>query len=179
MKKIILAGYGGQGMLLCGQVLALAAMKDGVNVTWLPSYGPEMRGGAASCAVVVSEKPIGSPVVKYAGLVAVMSQPALEKYHAAVEAGGFLLYNSAIVNIPEKRAGVRYAGVDFSGLTAELGNPKALNMLVLGKLNELMQCVSMPALQAALEEIFGEKGAGLLELNKRAIIMGMGAPSLS
>ncbi len=93
MNKIILAGYGGQGMLLCGQMLAYAAMKDGYHVTWLPSYGPEMRGGAASCSVVISKNPVGSPVVQFADAVIAVSQPAFEKYHDAVKEGGTVLYH--------------------------------------------------------------------------------------
>jgi len=162
-------------MLFCGQVLSLAAMKDGFYVTWLPSYGPEMRGGAASCAVMVAEKPIGSPVVKFAGLAAVMSQPACDKYHAAVAQGGVLLYNSAIVTPGARRDDIRYIGIDFSRLAGELGNPKVLSTLVLGSLNELLKCVSEPALLLALEEKFTEKGTALLELNKRAVALGANA----
>lgn len=173
MHKIILAGYGGQGMLLCGQVLAYAAMKDGFNVTWLPSYGPEMRGGAASCSVVISERTVGSPVVQYADIVAAMSQPAFDKYHSAVADGGCLLYNSDLISATGKREGIQYIGIDFSHLTIELGNPKATNMIVLGSLNELLQRVSISALHAALEYKFGKKKADLIELNKKAIEMGI------
>jgi len=175
MKKIILAGYGGQGMLLAGQILALAAMNEKFHVTWLPTYGPEMRGGAAACAVVVSEKPVGSPVVQSADLVVAMSQPALDKYHGAVAPGGFLLYSSSLVTVPEKRADIHYVGVDFSALTTELGNSKVGNMIVLGSLNELIKCVSTEALHAALREKFGDKKAELLALNERAIAVGVDA----
>ena len=175
MHKMILAGYGGQGMLLCGQVLAYAAMKDGYNVTWLPSYGPEMRGGAAACSVVVSKKPVGSPVVQSASLVVAMSQPAFDKYHTSVADGGYLLYHSALITIPEKRDGVNYVGIDFSHLSAELGNPKTASMIVLGSLNEILQCVSTPALHTALEYKFGAKKAGLVELNQKAIAAGIEA----
>ncbi|MCL2488213.1 MAG: 2-oxoacid:acceptor oxidoreductase family protein [Oscillospiraceae bacterium] len=175
MYKLILAGYGGQGMLLAGQMLAFAAMTDGMNVIWLPSYGPEMRGGAASCSVVISEKPVGSPVVQNACLVAAMSQPALDKYHGSVAPGGILLYNSALVTVAEKRDGIQYAGIDFSELTHQLGNPKVYNMIVLGALNELLQCVSIPALHAALEDKFGGKKAELIALNEMAIEAGVAA----
>ena len=175
MHKMILAGYGGQGMLLGGQILALAAMNDGFNVTWFPSYGPEMRGGAAACSVVVSEKPVGSPVVQFADLVVAMSQPAFDKYNASVANGGILLYNSALVNATEEREGVRYVGIDFSALAAELGNVKAINMIVLGCLNELLQCVSIQSLHGALKEKFGGKSAQLVALNEQAIAMGVAA----
>lgn len=175
MHKMILAGYGGQGMLLCGQILAYAAMQDGFHVTWLPSYGPEMRGGAAACSVVVSEKPIGSPVVPFAHLVAAMSQPAFDKYHASVASGGILLYHSALVTVAGRRTDIRYVGINFSHLSAELGNPKAANMIVLGSIDGLLQCVTVSALHAALRYKFGEKKADLLELNEKAIAMGMEA----
>ena len=173
--KIILAGFGGQGMLLCGQVLGYAAMRDGFHVTWFPTYGAEMRGGAAACSVVISSKPVGSPVVPKADLVAVMSQPAFDKYHRSVADNGILLYNSDIVTVKEKRDNVRYIGVGFSRLAADLGNPVVANMIVLGSLNELLQCVSVPALFLSVENKFGEKKAALLELNRKAIEMGIGA----
>lgn len=175
MHKMILAGYGGQGMLLCGQILAYAAMQDNFHVTWLPSYGPEMRGGAASCAVVISEKPIGSPVVPSADLVAAMSQPAFDKYHASVAGGGILLYHSALVTVAERRPDIQYIGIDFSRLSAELGNAKVANMIALGSINELLKCVNVPALHAALKYKFGKKKADLLALNEKAIAAGMEA----
>jgi len=175
MYKMILAGYGGQGMLLSGQVLSLAAINDGYKVTWFPSYGPEMRGGAAACSVVVSEKPIGSPVVKSADLVAAVSQPAFDKYHAAVVSGGTILYNSNIIVVSDKRDDIRYTGIDFSRLTMDIGNSKVYNMLVLGSIKELLGCVTVPSLTAALKEKFGEKKKDLLELNEKAILMGIEA----
>lgn len=177
MYKIILAGYGGQGMLLCGQLLAYAAMTDGRHVTWFPSYGPEMRGGAAACTVIISEKPVGSPVAQYVDIVAAMSQPALEKYHGAVKDGGTLLYNSALVSVPEKRANIHYLGIDFSHLGTELGNSKAVNMIVLGSLNELLQCVAVSSIHSALVYKFGENNTKLLELNKKALQMGQASIS--
>ncbi|MCL2884248.1 MAG: 2-oxoacid:acceptor oxidoreductase family protein [Oscillospiraceae bacterium] len=175
MKKILLAGYGGQGMLLCGQILAFAAMQEGQHVTWLPSYGPEMRGGAASCMVVISEKPVGSPVIQFADLVAAMSQPAFDKYHASVATGGVLLYHSALVTLSERRGDVRYVGLDFARLAAEAGNPKVSNMLALGSLNVLLPCVGVPALRAALEDKFGKTKAALIEVNEKAIAVGIEA----
>ena len=173
MQKIILAGYGGQGMLLCGQVLAFAAMKDGFHSTWLPTYGPEMRGGAAACFVVVSDKTIGSPVVKTADLIAVMSQPAFDRYCNSAVSGGYVLYNSELVTVTEKRADIQYVAVEFSSLAMELGDLKVANMLVLGCLNKLLSCLSMSAIQEGIIDKFSSKGSELVDLNMKAVKMGM------
>jgi len=173
MHKIILAGYGGQGMLLCGQILANAAMIDGFHVTWFPTYGPEMRGGAAACSVVISGKPIGSPAIKSAGLIAVMSQPAFDKYHSHVEAGGYMMYNSELVTPQDKRTDIMYVDAEYSRLSAELGNLKVANMLVLGGINEILSCVSATALNQVIRNVFGEKDKALAELNENAIEVGI------
>ncbi len=175
MNKIILAGYGGQGMLLCGQMLAYAAMKDGYYVTWLPSYGPEMRGGAASCSVVISENPVGSPVVQFADAVIAVSQPAFEKYHDSVKEGGTVLYHSALVTVKEKKPGIKYIGIDYTSLAAELKNPKTANMIVLGSLNEVLKCVRISALHESLKYKFGDKKPELVEINEQAIEAGIKA----
>jgi len=170
MKKMILAGFGGQGMLLCGQLLAYAAMAEGLNVTWFPSYGPEMRGGAAACTVVVSEKPVGSPVVQFADIVVTASQPAFEKYNKSVAEGGTMLYHSAFVKITEKRDDVKYIGVDFAELTKDF--PKAANVAMLGAINKLAGCASIESLRAALVYKFGNKNEKVLVINENAIAIG-------
>ncbi len=172
MHKVILAGYGGQGMLLCGQILAYAAMKDGFNVTWLPTYGPEMRGGAAACSVVISEKPIGSPVIERADAVIAMSQPAFDRYQDDVADGGFILYNEGLVTISEKRENVKYVGVDYAKMASDLGNAKTSNMIVLGSVNALLSCVGVPALKEGLQYKFGGKKAEVIALNEKAIEVG-------
>ena len=177
MHKIILAGYGGQGMLLCGQVLAFAAMKDGFNVTWFPSYGPEMRGGAASCSVIISEKKIDSPVVKNADACVAMSQPAFDKYNATIAQGGSMIYNSDIITVNNKRDDIKYIGIDFSLLATGVGNLIVSNMVALGSLNGLFSLVSEPSLNLSLEDKFGVKKAELIGLNKKAIDAGVKAVS--
>ncbi|MDR1700556.1 MAG: 2-oxoacid:acceptor oxidoreductase family protein [Lachnoclostridium sp.] len=175
MNKIIIAGYGGQGMLLCGQMLAYAAMKDGYHVTWLPSYGPEMRGGAASCSVVISKNPIGSPVIQFADAVVAVSQPAYEKYRDSVKEGGFLIYHSALVKLRDKKPGVQYIGIDFTELAAELKNPRTANMIVLGSINEVLHCVHVSALFQSIQYKFGIKKAELVKLNEEAVELGIKA----
>ena len=175
MKKMILAGFGGQGILLCGQLLAYAAMTDGQNVTWFPSYGPEMRGGAAACTIVVSEKPVGSPVVQFADVVLAASQPAFEKYKNSIAEGGTLVYHSAFVNITEKRDGINYIGIDFAELTKDF--PKAANIVMLGALNGLTNCASSDSLSKSLVYKFGNKNADMLAVNEKAIEIGTKAVS--
>jgi 2-oxoglutarate ferredoxin oxidoreductase subunit gamma len=175
MNKIILAGYGGQGMLLCGQLLAYAAMNDGKHVTWLPSYGPEMRGGAASCSVVISEKPIGSPFVQNADAVVALNKPSFDKFHSSVKPGGSMIYNSSMIEAGELRDDIHYYAIDFTEIAMGLNNIRVANMVALGSLNEVLQCVDNKAIVEALEHKFGEGKAHLIEINKTAIKKGVHA----
>jgi len=172
MRKLILSGYGGQGLLLCGQLLAFASMKEGKYITWFPTYGAEVRGGAAYCSVVISEKAVGSPVVHKADIVVACSQPSLDKFHGSIADGGLLVYHSAIVKNIEKRAGVHYLGIDFSALANAIHFPKAANMAVLGALSELLK-ISRGSVSEALASKFGGKSAQILEMNEAAVDLGI------
>jgi len=171
MLKLILSGYGGQGMLLCGQLLAYASMIEGKEVTWFPTYGAEVRGGAANCSVVISDKPVGSPVIDKADALIACSQPSMDKFHDMVSDGGLVLYHSAIVKNVEKKPGVRYVGVDFSALANTIEFPKAANMVVLGALGSLLN-VSETAIAEALKYKFSGMRPGILELNEKAVELG-------
>ena len=172
MHKLILSGYGGQGMLLCGQMLAYASMKEGKNITWLPTYGAEVRGGAAYCSVVISERAIGSPVIHKADIVVACSQPSLDKFHGVIKEGGLLVYHSAIVKKIERRADIDYLGVDFTALSNTINFPKAANMIVLGVLSDLMN-VGRESVSEALKYKFGGKAAQIIEINEKAVSLGI------
>ena len=172
MHKLILSGYGGQGMLLCGQLLAYASMKEGKQITWFPTYGAEVRGGAAYCSVVISEKAVGSPVIHKADTVVACSQPAFDKFHSLVAEGGQMIYHSTIVKNIEKRADINYLGVDFSALAQTIRFPKAANMVALGLLGELLG-ISRASVSEGLQFKFSGKSAQVIEINEKAVDLGI------
>ena len=134
-EQIILAGFGGQGVLLAGQIIAYAGMNEGKNVSWLPSYGPEMRGGTANCNVVVSDEEVGSPVVVEADCLIVMNRPSLEKYEKDLKPGGLLLLDSDLIEIEPTRTDIKVIKVPANSLAEQAGSIKAANMVMLGAYN--------------------------------------------
>jgi 2-oxoglutarate ferredoxin oxidoreductase subunit gamma len=130
--EIIFAGFGGQGVLFAGQILALAATAAGKHVAWVPAYGPEMRGGTANVAVIISDEEIGSLVVSSPTAAVVMNPPSLEKYENTVKEGGILIVNSSMVAEPPKRSGIQIVSVAANDIAAELGNNQLANMVMLG-----------------------------------------------
>src|SRR5512141_3505554 len=131
-KEIIIAGFGGQGVLFGGQVVAYAAMDAGKEVTWIPSYGPEMRGGTANCTVVVADEEIGSPVVKNPDTVLAMNLPSLDKYEPMIKPGGVLVINASMVDRPAKRTDIRVVAIPCNEIAEELGSPRLANMVAAG-----------------------------------------------
>jgi len=127
-RDVIMAGFGGQGILLIGKMLAYAGMHEGKQVSWLPSYGPEMRGGTCNCTVVVSDKPVGSPVIRSPRAVLAMNLPSLEKFEADIRPGGLLLINSSLIDRGSKRDDLTVIKVPANQLAADLGNPRGANM---------------------------------------------------
>ena len=168
----IFAGFGGQGVLLIGQLIAYAGMYEGRNVSWLPSYGPEMRGGTATCSVVVSDDPIASPVLSMADCVIAMNTPSLEKFEANVNPGGKLFINSSIIEKKATRTDIDVYYVPCNEIADQLGNPKVLNMAMLGAFLEATNVVKVDSVLDALLYKLGEKKAKLIPLNRQAIEMG-------
>ena len=123
-KEYIFAGFGGQGMLLIGKFLAMACMLDGKHVSWLPSYGPEMRGGTANCSVIVSDDPVASPLVDMADCVVAMNRPSLDKFESHVKPGGVLVINSSIIDRKAERDDIQVVYCDANGIAESVGNPK-------------------------------------------------------
>jgi 2-oxoglutarate ferredoxin oxidoreductase subunit gamma len=172
-QEIVFSGFGGQGALFAGQVLAYAAMDEGLNVTWIPSYGPEMRGGTAHCTVVVSDKIIGSPVVSRPSIAAVFNLPSFERYEPLVSASGLLVVNTSLVTQHSSRTDIDIVYVPASDTANELGNSRLANMIVLGALLTQRPLVSIEAAKKALTEHIADRHRDTLDLNYRAIEMGV------
>ena len=171
-KEIICAGFGGQGVLLLGQLLAYAGLQEGKNVSWLPSYGPEMRGGTANCCVVVSEEEVGSPVVTEADVVIVMNRPSFEKYEASVAPGGKLFVNSSLIDLKTDRADIETYSVPVNAIADEIGNGRVANMVMLGAVLEKTHIVSPDTVLSCLRASFGERKAHLIPVNAEALQKG-------
>jgi len=168
---ILSAGFGGQGIMMLGQMLSLLGMRHGLSVTWLPSYGPEMRGGTANCSVVLSRDPIGSPVVESPELLIAMNGPSLEKFLPRVAPGGLLLYNASIIEQAPVREGITIIGVPAAEMAREAGSERAANVVMLGVVAGWYDSFGPEAMQSVLADFFPKKD--LLALNTRALEAGM------
>ena len=177
MEEIIVAGSGGQGVLLLGEALARGVIEAGNNATWLPSYGPEMRGGTANCSVVLSSEPIGSPLIDEPTILVCFNQPSLTKFAPTVAKGGLIVLNEDAINTwPEVAPDIEWVKLKAGSIAGELGNERTINMVMLGALLSKRDFVSMDNIIAALTEIWGEERAGkLMPLNLRAIEAGKSA----
>ena len=174
LQEMIFAGFGGQGVLSMGTILAYAAMREGKEVSWMPSYGPEMRGGTANCIVNISDQPISSPVVNEYDLGVVLNQPSLKKFESKVKKGGILIWESTNIKKAPKRTDVQlYALPAVEIATNELKNVKVMNMIVLGALLKLKQIVKKESVLIALKAALPERHHHLLPLNEKAINLGM------
>ncbi len=151
--EMIFAGFGGQGVMLMGQILAYAGMLEDKHVSWLPSYGPEMRGGTANCTVVVAEQHVGSPVVTRPNLVVAMNLPSLDKFEVSIKPGGLLIYNSSLISRQPGRNDIEVLAVPANEIANELGNDRVSNMVVLGALLGKRPMVKMESIHAALRHI--------------------------
>ena len=172
-EKIICAGFGGQGVMLIGQLISYAGMLEGKEVSWLPSYGPEMRGGTANCSVMVSERTIGSPVITNDATTAiVMNLPSLDKFESDVAAKGNLLINSSLIEKKASRSDITAYYVPANEIAVELGNSRVANMVMLGAYLELTKIVEVDSVMKALKKIFGEGKAHLLDVNQVALQKG-------
>ena len=171
--EIVCAGFGGQGVMLIGQLLAYGGMLEGKEVTWFPSYGPEMRGGTANCSVVISDQPIGSPVVAEPDGLIAMNGPSLKRFMGSVKPGGVIVYNASLINeAPEERPGVRLFAIAANELAEELGNDKVGNMVALGAFLSLSKVVGLASVEAALHQVLPERRHHLIPLNISALRRG-------
>ncbi len=172
-EKCILAGFGGQGIMLMGQLLAQAALDEGLEVSWLPSYGPEMRGGTANCSVIISPEQIPSPVIAHdATSLIVMNLPSMEKFVPDLVPGGYALVNSSLIEEKVTRPHVTAIYVPANDIALELGNQTMTNMVMLGAFVQVTGCVRPESVLGALEHKLGERKAHLMELNRVAFARG-------
>ncbi len=172
--QIVIAGFGGQGLLFSGKVLAYAGLLEGRELSWLPSYGPEMRGGTANCNVILSDTPVGSPIVQKPNVLMVMNNPSLDKYEDAVAPGGKIFIDATLISRKVQRTDVEAYYIPATKLAAELGTPTLANMLLLGALVEKTGCVKAESLAPALRKVIPARKAELFESNMQAIEAGRG-----
>ena len=173
-EEIIVSGFGGQGSLFAGQLLAYAAMDQGLYVTWIPSYGPEMRGGRARCTVVVSDEEIGAPLVRRPSAAIVLNIPSMEAFEPAVKPGGVLIVNSSMVPDASDRDDITVVYVPASNLATELGSVRLANVICLGALVKATGVLPVDAIAGALDDHLPERHRKLLALNKEALGTGAG-----
>ena len=175
-QKVIMAGFGGQGVMAIGRLLAYAGMLEDKNVTWMPSYGPEMRGGTANCAVVVSDDEVGSPLISKDGTAAiVMNLPSMNKFEKELIPGGKLIINKSLIDAEPARNDLDVYYIPANELALELGNSKVANMVMLGAYLEITEAVEVDSILKAFVKVFGEDKSDLLQLNKEALLKGAGA----
>lgn len=170
--QVICAGFGGQGVMSMGQLLTYAGMIEGKNVSWLPSYGPEMRGGTANCGVIVSDKPVGSPIVTDATAAIIMNLPSLIKFEKDLVKDGLLLINSSLIEQKASREDVKAYYIPANDLAVEMGNAKVANMIMLGAFLEITKAVEVESILEALKKVFGPGKEHLLPVNREALEKG-------
>ena len=171
-NETLIAGFGGQGVLFTGKVLAYAGLEDGREVTWLPSYGPEMRGGTANCTVVISDEEIGSAQVMNPRAAIVMNQPSLDKYEALVAPGGYLVVNTSMVNRKASRTDISVIEIPGTELSEELGDKRLANIVMLGGLAAKADFLNLKSIEKGIEKSLSKDKKNLLNMNIKALQKG-------
>lgn len=168
-EELVFAGFGGQGTLTAGKILAYAGMDANMNVSWLPSYGPEMRGGTANCSVILSDEPIGSPIVLEPSCAVVMNRPSMDKFEGTIKKGGLLVIDSDLVNRAPERKDIEVISVPAESIAEEIGNKKIANMVLLGAVVKKTGIVSMEML---LDSLKAHSKPKFFDANKAALEKG-------
>ena len=171
-KEVIISGFGGQGALFAGQLLAYTALEQGLHVTWFPSYGPEMRGGTAHCTIILGDEEIGSPIVKNPTGIIVMNIPSLDRYEQLVESGGFLVVNTSLVDRIPEREDIEVILVPAIDIAEKLGDKRMANLVLLGALMDRMGTLSIDQIGESLGRHIPEHRRNLLEANLKALAKG-------
>ena len=172
-KEIIISGFGGQGVLSMGKILAYSGLMEGKEVTWMPAYGPEQRGGTANVTVIVSDERISSPILSRYDVAIVLNQPSLEKFEPKVKPGGILIYDGYGIINPPTRSDIQVYRIDAMDKAADMKNAKVFNMIVLGGLLKVCSVVSTEGLHSALFKSLPERHHALIPLNMQAVEEGM------
>ena len=170
--SVIMSGFGGQGVMSMGQLLAYASLYEGKEATWLPSYGPEMRGGTANCTVIVADEPVASPLVSRPDACVVMNRPSLDRFEPTVKPGGLLLVNSSLCDKPPTRTDLRIISLPATDLAAELGDTRVANMVALGGLLAAEPVVTIASVVDALKKALPPHRQHLIPLNEKALELG-------
>lgn len=170
--SIILAGFGGQGILSAGKIIAESALMEGREVSWFPSYGPEMRGGTANCSVVISDEAIGSPVINEADVLIAMNGPSLEKFARQVKPGGLIIVDSTLVKGKPERKDIKFIPIPASSLASESGNMAFASIILIGCLTKQTGAISRKSLEAALTDTLPEKHHHLIPAEMAAFDQG-------
>lgn len=171
-KQFLFSGFGGQGILFAGKFMAYKGLTEGKQVSWLPSYGPEMRGGTASCGVIVGDSPVGSPIVSKPDILIAMNLPSLDKYESAVVPGGKIFYDSSLIARDVKRTDVEAYKIPSTEMADKNGFPTLANMIIVGKILSTLDEFTKEGVKAALGKVISAKHADMLEVNLKAISLG-------
>ena len=171
-SKILIAGFGGQGILFAGKVLAYKGLVENKQLSWLPSYGPEMRGGTANCNVIISDEPVGSPIIDDPDVLIVMNLPSLDKYENAAVKGAKIFVDSTLINRKVEREDVDVYYIPATKMAQELGVPTLANMIILGKVIKETGVVSFEGMEEALKKVVSARKANLIDVNLKAIKAG-------
>jgi len=171
-EKIVSSGFGGQGVLLIGKLLALSGMESGKKVSWVPSYGPEMRGGTANCTVIISDEEISSPLAPTPDSLITMNKPSLEKFESSIKENGVLIMNSSLIDIEPKRNDLKIVSVPANELAEKAGNAKSANMAILGAYISATNVVSIDSVKKAIEKEMKGAKAKFLSVNLKALELG-------
>lgn len=172
LEELIIAGFGGQGVLSMGMTLAYSGMVEGKEVTWMPSYGPEMRGGTANCITIISNDKISSPIISVFDSAIVLNQPSMDKFESKIKPGGLLMYESTSVTHPSKRTDIEVIGIPAAQEAVKMKNSKVLNMIMLGAYLERKPVIKIESVIEALKKVLPEHHHHLLPLNKKALERG-------
>lgn len=171
-KQMLFSGFGGQGILFAGKFTAYKGLIDGKQVSWLPSYGPEMRGGTASCSVIVSDEPVGSPIVSKPDILIAMNLPSLDRFEKAVVPGGMIFADSTLIERKVARDDVKAFYIPATALASENGIPTLANMIIVGKILKELNDFGSESVEAALKKVISAKHADMLEVNFKAMKIG-------
>lgn len=172
LEELVVAGFGGQGVLSLGMTLAYAGMVEGKEVSWMPSYGPEMRGGTANCITIIAENKISSPIISSFDTAIILNQPSMDKFAFKVKPGGLLLYESGNIIRPSTRTDIEMIGIRAAKEAMVMKNPRIMNMIMLGAYLQLKPVVTNESILDALKKVLPEKYHHLLTINKLALERG-------
>ena len=171
-NQILLSGFGGQGILFTGKFLAYKGLLADKNVSWLPSYGPEMRGGTASCSVIISDEEVGSPIISQPDVLIAMNLPSFEKFVPTVKAGGIVIADSSLIETKTTRTDIDVYYIPATSLASDMGKQSLANMIILGKLLKVMNDFNEDEIKTVLAKVIPPKKADMLEINMKAMTIG-------